>query len=110
MESRPSKLLPIAATVVWGLAGVASAIPAMFSVMLFDAPGSEENPATIALAAAMMGFPVACLIAVTQAWAAYRRDDATRIKLWSSAPLVVVAVGAVAAAWIEWFQGGKLAG
>jgi hypothetical protein len=53
---------------VAGLLGVA---PALYSVMLFDAPGSERNPAVVALFWSVLTFPVVCFLSVGLAWLAY---------------------------------------
>jgi len=100
----------IAASLVWGLAGIAGAVPAMFSVMLFDAPGSESNVATIVFAACMAGFPIACFVAIAQGWAHYRSGRHQSTALCACAPLVVLALGGASYAWIALMQGGKLNG
>jgi hypothetical protein len=110
MSERLSKTLPILVTVAWGLAGAAGALPAMFAVMLFDAPGSESRVATITLAAALMAFPLVCLVSVWEVWNSFRMGNARRLKLWACAPLLILAIGAAAAAWVEFVQGGQLNG
>lgn len=56
------------ATAGWGLSAVASLLPLMFSVMLFDAPGSENNPWLIALAGGLASFPVLCVVSIAASW------------------------------------------
>lgn len=50
MDRDTAKSIVRANTLGWGVLGFLSLVPALFSVMMFDAPGSEKNPATIALA------------------------------------------------------------
>jgi hypothetical protein len=110
MGERSPKMPLILATLVWGLAGAASAFPAMFAVMLFDAPGSERNVPTVALALSMMAFPITCLVAIIECWSSHRAHNQRRLQIWACAPLLVLAVGAAAAAWVHFMQGGKLSG
>lgn len=97
-------------SVVFGVLGAASAIPALFSVMLFDAPGSTENPATIALVAAIATCPIVCPAAVVGAWLFYRagRNALAAIVIWS--PILNVVVAAIAIYCLETFYGGKFNG
>ena len=105
-----AKRIVVAATVAWALLGLASVIPAMFSVMMFDAPGSTSNLPTIALVASLMSFPFACVIALVEAWGSYRREDYSRARCWAGLPLINLTLGGAAVVWILLFQDGKFAG
>lgn len=96
-------------SVLWILAGVAGLIPALFSVMLFDAPGSESNPATIALALAVATFPFVCFGAAVQALRSAADESGGDYRLLF-VPLLNVVVAALAVAWIEAFQNGRFNG
>jgi hypothetical protein len=110
VNRKPATFIVFGSLTAWILLGVVSVIPAMFSVMAFDAPGSESNPATMALVASVMSFPFACAIAVARIWRAYRGDEISLACRWACLPLVNVLVAGAAMAWITWFQGGKFAG
>lgn len=43
-ECRSKFLIP--SSIIVGSLGVSGVMPALFSAMMFDAPGSEDNPAT----------------------------------------------------------------
>jgi hypothetical protein len=94
----------------WLVIGALAAIPAMFSVMMFDAPGATENVATYVLAAAVMSFPIACFGAVALARPARLGGRMGRAWLCLALPLVNIVVGGAAAAWISLMQDGRFAG
>jgi hypothetical protein len=96
--------------ITWGLLGIVAVPPAMFSVMMFDAPGAAENWATIVLAAATLSFPFVCLISVIESRNRLLRDLQANAYWWACLPLVNVVVGGVGLAWISLVQGGKFSG
>lgn len=98
------------ATVVWGILGTGGAFAAMFAVMLFDAPGSEKQLATIVLAVGAMTFPVLCLISLIMSWAAVCDGLLFKACKWTLLPLVSIALGLAAQIWINVFQNGRLCG
>ncbi len=70
------KLIWIVASVcLIGLA-VVSLMPVMMVPMLFDAPGSETSPLTIAMALLVAAFPLFCLIGAGLPWLFRRRKRA----------------------------------
>jgi hypothetical protein len=74
---------------------------AMMSVMMFDAPGTERNPAVILLFSSMVAFPLACLAAVILGWIAIgmRRD---RLALWLSLlPVLPIVTGVIGIVWLQ---------
>ena len=78
----------IVATVVWVLAGLVGCLFAAFSVMIFDAPGSTENPGAILLFLSFVSFPPACAVAIVLAWRLYS-SNRLRGACWSTLlPLV----------------------
>lgn len=95
--------------ILWYLLGVAGALPAMFSVMMVDAPGASERLATLTLMYATLAFPLVCFGSATAALK-LRRDERTRAKRMLCLPLVVVLVGAAAVLWITVKQGGQFNG
>ena len=69
---------------------------AMFSPMMFDAPGTTENPYIVTLFWSVVSFPFVMIGALNIAWIAFamRRD---RAALWISLlPIVPVLTGVVA--------------
>jgi len=85
--------------------GVAAVIPTMLSAMMFDAPGSESSPLTIALAIAVIAFPVLCFVGAVLPWKARNKGYAG---WFFGLPLLsAVAVGALFLA-IDVLCGGSL--
>jgi len=110
MTAQRVKFVVWGTTLVWIPLALASALPAMFAVMAFDAPGSERNPATIALVAATMSFPLVAIVAVLESWNRYRQGSFALACRWACLPLVNLAVAAAGVAWITFVQGGRFAG
>lgn len=110
MESRATKTVLKVTTGLWLLGCVPGCALALFSVMLFDAPGSAGNPATIALFCSLSTFPVVCLLSIVFAWILYRSQWFT-VAFWVAClPLVNVIAGAGAMLWLELFCGGRFSG
>jgi len=62
-------LLPIVATIVWGLLFVPGALSLLFAVgMGFDAPGAATNPGTYITIAVAASFPILCLLSIAGSW------------------------------------------
>ena len=83
------------------------AFVAAMSVMMFDAPGSTQNPALILLFCSIAGLPVSLLAGVVLAWIALamKRD---RGALWLSLlPLLPVITGLIAVLWLQFGYGGN---
>ncbi|MFO0601193.1 MAG: hypothetical protein U0228_38140 [Myxococcaceae bacterium] len=59
------------ATGVWGPGLFISGFFAMFSVMLFDAPGSENNPYLLFAASGLWSAPVLCIVSILASWLAW---------------------------------------
>ncbi|MFZ5441599.1 MAG: hypothetical protein ACOZQL_16450 [Myxococcota bacterium] len=58
----------IAATVVWGLGLFFSLLPLFMSVMMFDAPGSEENPWTWVIIGGFISLPILTSTSIATSW------------------------------------------
>ncbi len=97
-------LFPLVVSLLWLLAGGASVVPAMMSVMMFDAPGSTENGALWWLVYSVWAFPVLSVISAISVWIGWalarRREPtaATRalVLVPTLLPLAAVASGAAA--------------
>ncbi|HEY2614095.1 MAG TPA: hypothetical protein VGI42_00155, partial [Chthoniobacterales bacterium] len=71
MEKRRVRTLLIVATIFFSLGALAGIFPAMFSPMMFDAPGSEHNLTTIVLFLSVLTFPISCLLGIALSWIFY---------------------------------------
>lgn len=94
-------------SIVVGVLGVLPAVPALFSVMMFDAPGSTSNPATIILFIATISFPLVCFGAIATAWELYRENRKWAGRLIFLSPTVNVIAFFAAYDCLEIFYGGK---
>jgi hypothetical protein len=78
------------------------------SGMLFDAPGSENSPATWVLAASIWTYPVLHLIGVVGSrFASANSEPMWKVRLWAYAPLINVVWFIAAIVWIELRCDGK---
>jgi hypothetical protein len=107
VSQRRAKTCLIVTTIVFSLGAVLSLLPAITSVFLFDAPGSEKNRATIVLFCSALTLPVACVVAVAGSWIFYVMKKFRAACWFAFLPLVNVACGAAAAIWLEIFNGGR---
>jgi ABC-type sulfate transport system permease subunit len=107
-KRRPVRTWLIIETIL-SIPGIAAgAFMAAMSVMMFDAPGSADNPAVILLFCSIVGVPLSLLVGVVFAWIAFamKRD---RGALWFSLlPLLPVITGVVALLWLQFGYGGQL--
>ncbi|MBO9557617.1 MAG: hypothetical protein J7515_03405 [Caulobacter sp.] len=67
-------LLMVLATLSCGLMAVAGGIAAIFTPLVFDAPGSLLNPVAWLSFVLCAGFWIVCLLAPLLAWIQWRRD------------------------------------
>jgi hypothetical protein len=114
MPRKTALMLLLIATVILILAAVVGALPAMMTPMMFDSPGSLESPATVTLAISVATFPLVCILAVLLSWLVFTLPvfaDLPHRYLWAcglmTLPLINVAVGGLALAWISYFNGGS---
>lgn len=80
---------------------------ALISPMMFDAPGSDDNPPVWLLFFSTVSFPVVCLFGVILAWVAFgmRRN---RGALWLSLlPALPLLTGIAAIVWLQLGSGGS---
>ena len=69
----PGPVIPILASAIWGIAFVPGALGALLSPMMFDAPGSMNNPIAWINVLAIVSFPCLCIVSIAAAWIAYAR-------------------------------------
>jgi hypothetical protein len=89
---------------------VIGAFMALMSVMMFDAPGSERNPAVILLFSSVVAFPLACIVGVILGWIAIGRQRDRGAMWFSLLPLVPIASAVAAMIWLQIASGGQFAG
>ncbi|MEY3014011.1 MAG: hypothetical protein RIT45_2746 [Pseudomonadota bacterium] len=73
--SAPKPLIAITASVVWTLASMASLLPILFSPMMFDAPGSENNVWLNLSFYSLLSFPVLSVLAVAGSWVVWSKTQ-----------------------------------
>jgi hypothetical protein len=108
MTQKSARKCLIISTVVFGLAGLLGLLPALTSFFLFDAPGSEKNPATILLFFSAATLPIVCLVSIILSWILYRRKKFTLGCYISFLPAINLLCGAAALLWLELFNNGQL--
>jgi hypothetical protein len=94
---------------IWFALMIVVSVPALFSIMMFDAPGSDR-PATYLLAGSLMSCPFACGFSVLMSERSIKTHALLSAFLWTMLPLVNIAVGSAGLAWIVWMQGGRFNG
>ena len=99
----------VVTTIASVLGAVLGLIPALTSFFLFDAPGSEKNPATIALFVSALSLPLTCVVAIALSWILYRLGHHA-IARWSSLlPLLNLLTGGLALIYLQLLCNGRFA-
>jgi hypothetical protein len=96
-------LFLIVTTAIFGIAGLFGIIPAVFSCMIFDAPGSMANPLAWLFILVVGSFPFVCLGAIACGWTCYL----ARWDRWACLVALAPLVNVLALALILW-AGGEL--
>ena len=107
MSQKRTRTFLIIATVIFSLGGLLGVLPAITSVFLFDAPGSESNAATVVLFVNALTFPLACLVSVVASWVLYAVKRYTLACVLALLPLVNVIFGGGALLWLQVFNDGR---
>jgi hypothetical protein len=110
MGKRPILVLLVVASTIWTLAGIAGVLAVMFVPLLFDPPGSTSNPPTLALAASVLLFPLACVASIVGSWLAYRRERLRGVLLFAALPVLPIATAVLASIAHELIYGGGIGG
>lgn len=109
---RPSRrvtaIVVSVATVLWLAASLVVGVMVMFLPMIFDAPGSMEQPGTVTFAASVALFPPICWLAIVLAWVFFALHRPVASLLSTGLPLLPLAVAAGAWGWIDVVQKGNL--
>ena len=105
-KERARKFL-IASTVVLCLVGLGGLALAVTSLFLFDAPGSEKNPAVILLFVCALTLPVTSLLSILVPWVFFARKRYRAACVLTLVPILNLAGGAGALIWLQIFNGGQ---
>jgi hypothetical protein len=84
----PGPAIPIIATVFWGIGLLPGLIGALLSPMMFDAPGSMNNPVAWIDAGIVVSFPLLCIVSIASVWILYARHKRRPTKATSTGQLV----------------------
>ena len=107
MQQKTARTFLIVSTILFSLGGILGLLPALTSFFLFDAPGSENNPATILLFCCALTLPVVCLVALLAAWILYRWKYYRVACGISLLPLLNITGAVAALVWLEIFNRGQ---
>lgn len=108
MQKNAARRCLIVTTVLFSLGGLIGILPAMTSFFLFDAPGSEKNPATILLFICALTFPIICALSIAAAWTTFAMKRFQAACWLSLLPSLNLVGGVAALIWLEIFNGGQL--
>jgi hypothetical protein len=64
--------IPIAASIAWGVLVWPGLVMALFTPMMFDAPGSAGSPQAWFMAAVVVTFPLLCGASIAGSWIVWR--------------------------------------
>ena len=118
-ENPAKPTLAIVVTVIWGILLIPGLLGALLSPMMFDAPGSMQNPAAWANMLIIVSFPCLCILSIIASWIVWRwhKRRATRVSSTAQViaavlPLIPVAyvVGALVIGTIAMFVRGEQPG
>lgn len=109
-QRRVTRIWLIVATTLYVLASPVILLMAVTSLMSFDAPGSENNPATKLFVLSLLTSPVTVIVALPLAWILFhfRKHAAS---LWAIAsPFANVLLLIIALLWLQLRYGGQFSG
>jgi len=66
-----SPVVPIVVSAIWGVLLLPGLVGALLSPMMFDAPGSINNPAAWINALVIVSFPCLCIVSIAGVWIAW---------------------------------------
>ncbi|MBS0211334.1 MAG: hypothetical protein JSS27_20510 [Planctomycetes bacterium] len=100
----------IVTSILLGIAAFGGTFVAAFGVMMFDAPGSENAPGTIALFASVCAFPIVCGATLVGSWILYsQRMYKLACAITVALPLLNALAIVAAIIWVDTVQAGKFA-
>ncbi len=110
MTRASARRILIVSSTLAGIASVLGLLPALFAPMMFDAPGSEQAPATVLLFWSVVSFPAVAALSIPLSWAFYAVGRTAIGLAVAASPLVNVLAAAAAVIWIQAVRGGQLGG
>ncbi len=110
MEMKPPSTYLTITSVVFGTLAVLGIMPALFSPMKFDAPGSQENPATQLLFWTTLTFPLVCAFAIATSWGLFALHAYQSARLIALVPILNSLAWILALVWLEVAYDGKFNG
>lgn len=97
----------IISSIVWFFSLFPALFMAMFSPMLFDAPGSESSFWTIAISSAMLSYPLVTILSIIFCWVFFVKKKLKASLVVSLAPLVWIGVNMLLWVCLEIFCDGR---
>lgn len=97
----------IISSIVWFFSLFPALFMAMFSPMMFDAPGSETSFWTIATATAMLSYPIVTVLSIIFSWVFFAKKKLKTSLIISLIPLVWIGINIILWVCIELFCDGK---
>lgn len=98
MKNKKAFTILLTSQIIFGIFLFAWFLFMEFSVMLFDAPGSEKNPTVLTLFFTILAYPAGLLAGVITSWILYTRRKYTLAYVFNCIPLlwVIPIIGFVA--------------
>ena len=94
-------------SIVWFISLFPALFMAMFSPMIFDAPGSETSSWTIAAASAMLSYPLVAVLGIIFSWVFFVKNKLKTALVFSLLPVVWIGLNISIWVCIELFCDGK---
>ncbi len=88
MSNRQAKLILLSSQGIYVLFLFVWFFFATVSIMMFDAPGSENNDRLVALFTLIWLYPIGLIVGVFGSWINYRKNRFTKALLFNSIPLI----------------------
>ena len=99
-DHRPQPTLPIIVTVIWGLLLLPGLLGALLSPMMFDAPGSMQNPAAYINALIIVSFPCLCIVSIIAIWVLWLSYKRRPTRFRSNAQIVAALLPLIPVAFV----------
>ena len=94
-------------SIVWFLSLFPALFLAMFSPMMFDAPGATSSAWTIAVASALLSYPVVVVLIIILSWVFFAKQKHKAALILSLVPAVWILINIVLWISIEIFCDGS---
>lgn len=84
----PGPIVPILASAIWGVLLLPGLLGALLSPMMFDAPGSTDNPVAWFNVLVIVSFPCLCIVSIIAVWLVYARHKTRPTRATTAGQLV----------------------